>query len=90
MGSLPASEPTDASPGTEEKLAVLCQRAEAGEDLWHDDDRPGDAWRVGVMLPTEGGEVRSCGRRVAGMACATMEAKLMARGHSLCLAGEIA
>jgi hypothetical protein len=34
-----APEPTAALPGTPEKFAVLCQRAAAGQLLWH----PGDA-----------------------------------------------
>jgi hypothetical protein len=35
---LPAS-PTDARPGSLEKVAVLCQRRERREALWHPDDR---------------------------------------------------
>ena len=30
--------PTDALPGTAEKVAVLCQRARMRQDLWHPDD----------------------------------------------------
>jgi hypothetical protein len=37
---LPA-EPTDALPGSEEKIRVLAQRAERGEQLWHPLDRRG-------------------------------------------------
>jgi hypothetical protein len=42
---LPAA-PTSAVPGSPEKLTVLEQRAESGENLWHPDDyteptRPG-------------------------------------------------
>lgn len=33
-------EPTAAPPGSREKLAILCQRADAGQDLWHPDDGP--------------------------------------------------
>jgi hypothetical protein len=32
------AEPTDAEPGSEEKIAVLAARAERGESLFHDDD----------------------------------------------------
>ncbi len=35
----PCFSPTDAVPGSEEKLAVLSQRVEAGVDLWHQLDR---------------------------------------------------
>lgn len=34
----PLPEPTDARPGTPEKLAVLAHRAVAGNELWHPDD----------------------------------------------------
>jgi len=34
----PASRSTAARPGTQEKIAVLAARAQAGEELWH----PGD------------------------------------------------
>lgn len=34
----PLPEPTDARPGTPEKLAVLAHRAAAGNELWHPDD----------------------------------------------------
>lgn len=34
----PASRPTSARPGSEEKVEVLRQRVEAGEALWHPDD----------------------------------------------------
>jgi hypothetical protein len=30
-----ASEPTDAQPGSAEKVEVLARRAMAGESLWH-------------------------------------------------------
>jgi hypothetical protein len=33
--------PTDAIPGTEEKILVLRGRAERGEELWHPLDGPG-------------------------------------------------
>jgi hypothetical protein len=37
-------EPTNALPGTVEKLDVLCARYEAGELLWHPDDASIDSW----------------------------------------------
>lgn len=36
--SLP-SAPTDTEPGSEERLAVLAERARQGVQLWHPDDR---------------------------------------------------
>ena len=33
-------EATEAIAGSKEKIAVLQARAEAGEDLWHEDDNP--------------------------------------------------
>lgn len=36
--------PTTAMPGTAEKVAVLCQRAERGEALWHPRDAGGKDW----------------------------------------------
>ena len=36
--SVPAKEPTNAPPGSSEKLQVLLQRIESGQSLWHDDD----------------------------------------------------
>lgn len=35
----PASEPTDAMPGSPERIAAMRRRAERGEDLYHEDDR---------------------------------------------------
>lgn len=32
------AEPTDALPGTKDKLAVLAEREARGEELWHEDD----------------------------------------------------
>jgi hypothetical protein len=34
--------PTDALPGTPEKVAVLMERARLGVSLWHPDDTPMD------------------------------------------------
>lgn len=46
--SKPPSEPTNAGPGTREKLEVLAKRAAAGESLWHPEDRRyGDVDRSG-------------------------------------------
>lgn len=36
--TLPLPEPTAARPNSPEKLAVLCARAEAGQELWHPND----------------------------------------------------
>jgi len=35
----PAWQPTEARPGSPEKIAVLCRRLEAGVPLWHPGDR---------------------------------------------------
>lgn len=40
FGSLLLPTPTDAPPGSEEKMAVLAARAAAGESLFHPDDQP--------------------------------------------------
>ncbi len=45
--------PTEAPPGTPEKLAVLMARLEAGEQLHHPDDR-----RMQFPLPSNGAEIR--------------------------------
>ena len=40
-----ATKPTDAKPGSAEKIEAMRQRLERGESLWHDDDmelQPGD------------------------------------------------
>ncbi|MCI0685317.1 MAG: hypothetical protein L0Y71_24730 [Gemmataceae bacterium] len=36
----PATHPTDALPGSLEKILVLMRRAELRQDLWHPDDAP--------------------------------------------------
>jgi hypothetical protein len=41
-GPAPLPEPTDAPPGSVEKVAVLEQRARLGETLWHPQDAPMD------------------------------------------------
>jgi hypothetical protein len=33
-------EPTEAKPGSKEKIAVLRKRVELYQSLWHDDDSP--------------------------------------------------
>ena len=38
VGTRPMPEPTQARPQTPEKLAVLMERAERGESLWHPQD----------------------------------------------------
>ncbi|MEM7813106.1 MAG: hypothetical protein AAF532_16650 [Planctomycetota bacterium] len=38
MGIIPA-DPTDARPGSEEKVMMLAARYAAGLPLWHDEDR---------------------------------------------------
>ena len=45
----PAGMPTRALPGTQEKIAVLAQRADLQQDLWHVQDAPGgyDAGEAG-------------------------------------------
>lgn len=48
MGTLP--EPTEAAPGTPEKMAVLEMRAKLKQMLWH----PNDARYPGDMLPLQG------------------------------------
>lgn len=49
---LPES-PTAALPGTEEKVKVLCERAQLGERLWHPQD---GTW--GNANPEEAGKQR--------------------------------
>jgi hypothetical protein len=39
----PPAEPTDAAPGSSEKLAVLQERVRLGVSLWHPQDAPMDA-----------------------------------------------
>jgi len=36
----PATQPTDALPGSLEKILVLRRRAELRQELWHPDDAP--------------------------------------------------
>lgn len=36
---IPPAIPTDAFPGSEEKVDILAARVDRGEDLWHPDDR---------------------------------------------------
>ena len=38
----PSPAPTDARPGSAEKVALLAARAKAGVDLWHPDDFDGE------------------------------------------------
>ena len=38
LRSKPPLQPTNALPGSLEKVLVLCQRAALGQDLWHVDD----------------------------------------------------
>ena len=41
----PATQPTDALPGSLKKILVLMRRAAAREELWHPDDAPFDKRR---------------------------------------------
>ena len=34
----PCSRPTDCEPGSPEKLKILTQRWESGEEFWHEED----------------------------------------------------
>ena len=45
----PPAEPTDAAPGTPEKVAVLSARAARGESLWHPSDAGGSVSVVGIL-----------------------------------------
>ena len=47
----PALDPTDARPGTAEKIVVLMRRAELGQELWH----PGDATWAGPRVFQQAG-----------------------------------
>jgi hypothetical protein len=49
---LTVCEPTSAMPGTSEKLAVLCQRARLGQELWHADDAGVVEKRAVLLLPS--------------------------------------
>lgn len=40
---LPPAAPTPALPGSPEKVAILVQRAEMHQSLWHPQDAPMDA-----------------------------------------------
>ena len=45
----PPSEPTDAVPGTPEKIEVLSARAARGESLWHPGDAGGGVSVLGIL-----------------------------------------
>ena len=45
----PPAEPTDAAPGTPEKVAVLAARAARGESLWHPSDAGGSVSVLGIL-----------------------------------------
>lgn len=45
----PPSEPTDALPGSEAKMAVLAARAARGESLWHPSDAGGSVSVLGIL-----------------------------------------
>ena len=45
----PPSEPTDALPGSEAKMAVLAARAARGESLWHPSDAGGGVSVLGIL-----------------------------------------
>lgn len=47
--SLPPPFPTDALPGTPEKIAVLAERARLGQELWHPEDAPCDRRRLSCV-----------------------------------------
>jgi hypothetical protein len=36
------ADPTEAAPGSEDKIRVLMERASRGQSLWHPDDAPMD------------------------------------------------
>jgi hypothetical protein len=55
-----ASQPTQALPGTLDKLNILAARAANGESLFHPEDREG----VAPRLPINGREGRLAGQRV--------------------------
>ena len=48
-GYVPPSEPTDAAPGTPEKIEVLAERAGRGESLWHPGDAGGPVSVLGIL-----------------------------------------
>jgi hypothetical protein len=47
----PALQPTDARPGSPEKILVLGRRAELGQELWHPDDA---TWEERIVLGQAG------------------------------------
>ena len=61
---LPLAEPTEAAPGTPEKVAVLRQRYERGLALWH----PDDGWPTPGVRPRGWHTRRSPGHALAGTA----------------------
>jgi hypothetical protein len=51
FGAQPAMRPTNAPPGSPEKILVLARRAELGQELWH----PHDATFAGPVLHGQAG-----------------------------------
>jgi len=45
--------PTDAPPGTAEKIDILRKRVELGQPLWHDEDRVDYSGLVATVRPQE-------------------------------------
>jgi hypothetical protein len=45
----PLALPTQARPGTSDKVAVLAERASMGQDLWHPDDAPLQPLEIGLQ-----------------------------------------
>ena len=45
--------PTDAPPGTAEKIDVIRKRVELGQPLWHEDDRNDYLGLTGIIRPQE-------------------------------------
>lgn len=43
-------DPTQARPGSAEKIAELARRAELGLQLWHPDDKQGPLWHFPLVV----------------------------------------
>lgn len=55
----PAKFAIDFAPGSQDKIAMMALRAEAGEDLFHDDDRADYDGLEGVEVKTFAGSKKS-------------------------------
>ena len=45
--------PTAAPAGSDDKIAILAERVQRGEPLWHDEDRPDYSGLIGAVRPRD-------------------------------------